>query len=104
VKRTRLFFATDVHGSERCFLKFLNAGKVYNADVLILGGDITGKVLIPIVEYKKGIFSVSFLGEEYHLSEGQEVEALEKKSGRWGITLTAPLLMRWKSLPVIKPN
>ena len=77
-KRTRLFFATDVHGSERCFLKFLNAGKAYNADVLILGGDLTGKMVVPIVEDERGVFSASFLGGEYHLSGSQEVEALEK--------------------------
>ena len=37
-----LFFATDVHGSEICWKKFINAGKFYKADVLILGGDMTG--------------------------------------------------------------
>ena len=77
-KRTRLFFATDVHGSERCFRKFLNAGKAYNADVLILGGDLTGKMLVPIVEHERDKFSASFLGDEYHLSGSQEVEAVEK--------------------------
>ena len=48
-KTTRLFFATDVHGSERTFRKFLNAGQYYEADVLILGGDILGQVAIPII-------------------------------------------------------
>mgnify|MGYP003343239674 CR=1 FL=1 len=41
--KLRIFFATDVHGSEKCFLKFVNAGKFYKADAVILGGDITGK-------------------------------------------------------------
>jgi uncharacterized protein len=45
---TTIFFATDVHGSERCFRKFLNAARVYEANVLVLGGDITGKTLIPV--------------------------------------------------------
>jgi Icc-related predicted phosphoesterase len=40
---TKLFFATDVHGSDICWSKFLNAGKFYEADLLILGGDMTGK-------------------------------------------------------------
>ena len=43
-----LFFATDIHGSEACFRKFLNAGHVYGADTLIMGGDITGKVIVPV--------------------------------------------------------
>ncbi len=42
---SRVFFITDVHGSTRCFKKFLNAAKFYNANVLVLGGDVTGKVL-----------------------------------------------------------
>ena len=41
-------FVTDVHGSERCFRKFLNTAKFYDAQYLILGGDITGKTLVPI--------------------------------------------------------
>jgi uncharacterized protein len=44
----RLYFATDIHGSERCFRKFLAAAKTYEADALILGGDIAGKGLVPI--------------------------------------------------------
>jgi Icc-related predicted phosphoesterase len=43
----RLFFATDLHGSEVCFRKFLAAAKVYEPDVLILGGDFAGKGLVP---------------------------------------------------------
>jgi uncharacterized protein len=45
---TNIFFVTDVHGSEKCFRKFLNSGRVYDANKLILGGDITGKAIVPI--------------------------------------------------------
>jgi uncharacterized protein len=45
----RLFFATDLHGSEVCFRKFLAAARVYEPDVLILGGDFAGKGLVPVV-------------------------------------------------------
>jgi uncharacterized protein len=44
----RIFFATDVHGSDRCFRKFLAAASVYEADVLLLGGDVAGKGLVAI--------------------------------------------------------
>jgi uncharacterized protein len=44
----RLFFATDVHGSDRCFRKFLNAAEGYDANILILGGDVAGKAIVPI--------------------------------------------------------
>jgi Icc-related predicted phosphoesterase len=45
----RIFFATDIHGSEVCWRKFLNARPVYEPDAMVIGGDITGKVLVPIV-------------------------------------------------------
>jgi Icc-related predicted phosphoesterase len=45
----RVFFATDIHGSETCFRKFLGAAKFYDADVIVLGGDMTGKAIVPIV-------------------------------------------------------
>ncbi len=51
---TRVFFATDIHGSETCWRKFLNSGKHYEAKVMVLGGDMTGKALVPIVEDQKG--------------------------------------------------
>jgi uncharacterized protein len=47
-KPTRIFFVADIHGSERCFRKFVNAGKVYGAQVLLIGGDIAGKTITPL--------------------------------------------------------
>src|SRR5579884_1718123 len=35
----RIYYAGDIHGSEKCWRKFLNAAAFYEADVLILGGD-----------------------------------------------------------------
>ena len=29
---TRIFFVSDVHGSDKCFRKFINAAKFYKAD------------------------------------------------------------------------
>lgn len=44
-----MFFATDLHGSTMCFRKFLTAARVYRVNVLVLGGDLTGKTLTPLV-------------------------------------------------------
>ncbi len=57
---TRIFYATDVHGSELAFRKFLSAGKIYKANVIILGGDLTGKMIVPIVEHPNQMFSVTW--------------------------------------------
>ncbi len=59
--RTRIVFATDLHAGELTFRRFLNSAAVYEADVLILGGDLTGKVLAPIIE-RDGSFEASVLG------------------------------------------
>ncbi len=60
----RMCFVTDVHGSERCFRKFLNTAKFYDAQYLVLGGDITGKSLVPIERDRSG-WSASFNEHEY---------------------------------------
>ena len=67
----KLFFATDVHGSEICWKKFINAGKFYEVDVLILGGDMTGKALVPIIAQGGDRYKVTLLEQETML-EGQE--------------------------------
>jgi uncharacterized protein len=69
----KIFFATDIHGSEICWRKFLNAAAFYKADMVILGGDVTGKVMIPIVEYD-GYWQVTIRGESQRI-ESREVLA-----------------------------
>lgn len=69
--QVRLFFATDIHGSERCFRKWLAAAAAYKADILILGGDVTGKALVPIVEISGGGWVADMLGESVEVGEGE---------------------------------
>jgi Icc-related predicted phosphoesterase len=76
--KTRLFFSTDIHGSDICFRKFINAGKGYKVDALVLGGDITGKMIIPIVEEENGSYSAEYLHADVKMKTNAEVEALEK--------------------------
>jgi Icc-related predicted phosphoesterase len=54
----RIYFATDIHGSEVCWRKFLNAAKFYDVDTLILGGDVSGKAVVPVVAAPGGGFLV----------------------------------------------
>jgi Icc-related predicted phosphoesterase len=77
-ERTRLFFVTDVHGSEKCFRKFVNAGRFYNANVLVLGGDITGKMVIPIIESGNGTYSCNFLGNNITVRTKEELDSTMK--------------------------
>lgn len=71
-----LFFATDVHGSEICWKKFINAGKFYEADVLILGGDMTGKAIVPIIAQGGGKYKVTLLDQETILESQDDVQKM----------------------------
>src|SRR6266702_4106023 len=74
----RVYFATDIHGSEVCWRKFLNAGRFYNADVLILGGDVTGKAVVPVVAAAGGGFRIrQFSGDR--VLDVDEVAATETR-------------------------
>jgi Icc-related predicted phosphoesterase len=80
----RIFYASDVHGSNRCFKKFLNAGGFYGCEAIVLGGDITGKAIVPFVEASPGEFHVTFLGKDHVLKSEDEVRALEERVGDTG--------------------
>lgn len=67
----RIYFATDVHGSERCFRKFLAAARIYEADALVLGGDIAGKGLVP-VRGQNGSVTAEVKGELVTLPVSEE--------------------------------
>jgi uncharacterized protein len=89
-ERTRIFFATDVHGSETCFRKWLNAAAVYDARVLVLGGDVTGKVLVPFVAEAEG-YRAEIHGEIVHARDESELDKLRSQvrmMGRYDVLLT----------------
>jgi len=75
---TRIFFATDLHGSEVCWKKFLNAPEFYDVSVLILGGDMTGKALIPLVGAKSR-YEVVLQEHRYVLASADEVQQMERR-------------------------
>lgn len=74
--QARIFFATDLHGSERAFRKFINAAKFYNANVLIMGGDVLGKFIIPIVKDQRGHYRATVMGVSEEATTGAELAQL----------------------------
>lgn len=76
---TTVFYATDLHGSERTFRKFVNAGKFYNAGVLIMGGDIIGKMAIPIIREGNGRHRATLQGRVEHVETEAELENLQER-------------------------
>ena len=89
----RIFFATDLHGSEMCWRKFLNAAKFYDADVLICGGDMTGKAIVPIVE-EDGHFTVTMGGQTQSVSHDQvgDVEGQIRRKGYYPLRMSVDRL------------
>ena len=89
----KIFFATDLHGSEVCWKKFLNAARFYGADVLICGGDMTGKAIVPIVS-ENGHFTVALGGEQQTVPAEQvaEVEANIRRRGYYPLQMTVERL------------
>jgi uncharacterized protein len=77
----RLYFATDVHGAESCWRRFLNCSRFYGADVLVLGGDMTGKAVIPIIDDGSGRYR-THLQDQRHDFEGAEDLARYRKQVR----------------------
>ena len=76
---TTIFFATDVHGSDICWKKFISAGKFYKAEVLILGGDMTGKAIVPIIHQGGETWKAVLLQQDFMLQGQAEVDDMAQK-------------------------
>ena len=74
---TSIFYASDVHGSDRCWRKFLGAAKFYKVDTLIMGGDLTGKAMVPIIQEADGTYTARFIGELRRISSDEQLSQLE---------------------------
>lgn len=77
-QQIKIFFVTDIHGSNLCYRKYLNALKIYGVDVGILLGDLTGKVLIPLVEKAGGGWETTLMHQHTEVSTPDELEKLKK--------------------------
>ncbi|MEM2122509.1 MAG: metallophosphoesterase [Candidatus Bathyarchaeia archaeon] len=75
---TRLFFATDIHGSEKTYLKFLNAANFYKVSILVLGGDVTGKIIVPIIRDENG-YHANIKGIRREAKDEAQLQELEKE-------------------------
>jgi Icc-related predicted phosphoesterase len=79
-----IFFASDLHGSNVCFKKFINAAEFYKANVLVMGGDMTGKAVLPICEQADGTHLAFSSGATTTLKSPEEVDGYIKRAGNMG--------------------
>ena len=89
---TRILFATDMHGSEGVWRKFLNASAMLEVNTAICGGDLTGKMIVPIVEQEDKKYAYYFMGKN-HIVEKNEVDTASKNIRGIGYY---PYLTNWK--------
>src|ERR1700736_1975215 len=73
----RVYFCSDIHASEKCWKKFLAAPRFYDADVIMVGGDVTGKFVVPIIETKRGNYTCRFAGVQRKLGDAKAVEHMK---------------------------
>ena len=76
--RLEIFYASDIHGSERVFRKFLNAAAFYKVKAIVFGGDLTGKAIVPFVQTSPGQYQAEVFGTEHAVAEGSALEELEQ--------------------------
>ncbi|HYA00586.1 MAG TPA: metallophosphoesterase [Candidatus Binatia bacterium] len=75
----RIYFCSDIHGSDICWRKFLAAPKFYGADVLVLGGDVTGKFVVPIIREPGGELTSEFMGVHRRVSSAEMLSTLRRR-------------------------
>ncbi len=98
---TRIFFCTDLHGSDVCFKKFVNAADFYGTEILIMGGDVTGKMVVPIAKQPSGAYLTSFAGDDLEFTSEDEVATFKKQLANMGFY---PAAMDEEEFRVIKAS
>lgn len=86
---TTIFFCSDLHGSTLCFKKFINAAAYYSdkgrqVDVLVMGGDTTGKLIVPIINDSPSYRSYLF-GKQLTLNSEDEISDLVRQTEVLGV-------------------
>jgi Icc-related predicted phosphoesterase len=71
------FYASDIHGSELLWRKFINAAGFYGVEVLIMGGDVAGKAVVPIVSRNTSYYAPAVTGEQAFTED--QLPALESR-------------------------
>lgn len=87
----RLFYVSDIHGSERCYRKWLNAASAYRVDAILIGGDIAGKLIVPVTDLGRDRYSCVIHGQSVELEGAHELNGMREQvraSGRYVALLT----------------
>ncbi len=99
-----IFFATDIHGSDICFKKFISSWRFYKAQVLVLGGDLTGKMIVPLVQVdRSSSYEAMYMGKRVEFDTGSEMERFERSlsdAGYYPCRLSQDEFQHMKESPI----
>ncbi|HEX8991195.1 MAG TPA: hypothetical protein VF784_05910 [Anaerolineales bacterium] len=84
MKMTRILYGSDFHGSEAVYRKFLASGLQYKVNALMVGGDVTGKAMVPVIHQGAGKYTGHLFGADKVASTPDELAALKKAIGNVG--------------------
>jgi Icc-related predicted phosphoesterase len=80
----RIYYTSDLHGSDKCWKKFMVTPKHYQADIIIIGGDITGKFIVPIIRLPNGRVEATFMGRKRKFKKEKDIEVLKQQIANTG--------------------
>jgi Icc-related predicted phosphoesterase len=92
-----LYYASDVHGSDVLWRKFVNAGRFYEADVLVMGGDIAGKAVLPIIRSSTGYRCAQVSSKEFAHDQLEDLQSKVRSHGFYPLVTTDEDLEELKS-------
>jgi uncharacterized protein len=98
----RIYYTSDLHGSEKCWRKFMATPKYYQADIIIVGGDITGKFIVPIIQLSNGHYEATYMGNKRRIKKEKDLERLKeliKNSGQYAVQMTREEYAQYKDNP-----
>jgi len=76
--KVRLLVVADLHGSDIVLNKTVNAAKFYGVRNIVIAGDLTGKLLVPIIKMPGEKFSLNLFGET-KVVDGSKLEEVKKQ-------------------------
>lgn len=98
----RIYYTTDLHGSDKCWKKFLATPKYYQADIIMVGGDITGKFIVPIIHLPNGRWEATFMGIAHKIKRQDDLDDLKKliaNAGQYSVDMDQAEYDRYKNDP-----
>ncbi len=78
MKMTRILYGSDFHGSDAVYRKFIASGLQYKVNALMVGGDVTGKAMVPIIHQGGGKYTSHLFGADKAATTPDELQALKK--------------------------